>query len=75
MRNWEKLILMQEKLDVSLPTLPRKRKVPKKIREGSGEAFFPDDPKQYYRPQYFEAFDLVLNFIKKREYISKPKIL
>ena len=63
---WEKLMLMQEKLDNSLPTLPRKRRAPERFRGGSGEAFFHDDPKQYYRAQYFEALDLVLNFVKKR---------
>ena len=63
---WEKLLLVQEKHDVSLPTLPRKRRAPERLREGSGEAFFHDDPKQYYRAQYFEALDLVLNFVKKR---------
>ena len=63
---WEKLLLVQEKHDVSLPTLPRKRIAPERLREGSGEAFIHDDPKQYYRAQYFEALDLVLNFVKKR---------
>jgi hypothetical protein len=63
---WEKLMLMQEKLDVSLPTLPRKRRAPERFRERSGEAFFHDDPKEYYRAQYLETLDLVLNFVKKR---------
>ena len=60
---WEKVILMQEKLDISLPTLPRKRRAPDRFRVGSGDDFFHDDPKQYYRAQYFEALDLVLNFV------------
>ena len=59
-------MLVQEKLDVSLPTLPKKRRAPERFRVGSGEAFFHDDPRQYYRAQYFEALDLVLNFVKKR---------
>ena len=37
---WEKLMLIQKKLDVSLPTLPRKRRAPERFREGSGKAFF-----------------------------------
>ena len=53
---------MQEELDVSLPTLSRRR-APERFREGSGKAFF-HDPKQYYRAQYFEALDLILNFVK-----------
>ena len=52
---WEKLMLMQEKLDIGLPILPRKRRAPERFRGGSGEVFFHDDPKQYYRAQYFEA--------------------
>ena len=61
-------MLIQENLDVSLPTLPRKRRAPERFREGSGGVFFHDDAKQYYRVQYFEALDLVLNFVKKRFY-------
>ena len=44
---WEKLMLMQDKLEVNLATLPRKRRAPERFREGSGETFFHDDPKQY----------------------------
>ena len=49
-----------------MPTLPRKRRAPDRFRVGSGDNFFHDDPKQYYRAQYFELLDLVLNFVRKR---------
>lgn len=59
---WKKL---QEKFGVSTPTFPRKRRALERFVEGSGEPFFHDTPKQYYKVQYYDALDLVLNFIKK----------
>ena len=46
--------------------LPRKRKVPRRFEDGTAEAEFFTDCKQYYRQQLYEALDLIVNSIKDR---------
>ena len=54
------------KLDVDDPVLPRKRKVPRRYVEGSGEPEFFDACKQFYCQQYYKALDLTVNAIQAR---------
>ena len=56
----------EQDLDVDEPKLPRKRKVPRKLDEGSAPADFPTDCKAYYRQSYFEALDLTISTIQDR---------
>ena len=53
--------------DISSPSLPRRRKVPKKIQSYFGAAeHHPKSAEEDYRQKYFEAFDLIINCIKAR---------
>ena len=46
--------------------MPRKRKVPRRFEDGTAQAEFFSDCKQYYRQQFCEALDLIVNSIKDR---------
>ena len=63
---WRNVLQTKENLDVDDPTLPRRRKTPRRLETGNGEPSFPDSPKDLYRQVYFEAIDLVVNAIKAR---------
>ena len=61
--------LVEEKASregVEEPSLPRRRKMPKRYEQGSGAHFFPETNQQRYRKVYFEALDLVVNCVKTR---------
>ena len=47
------------------PKLPRQRRVPQHIDEGS-ESFHPQTPKDYFRQQYFEVLDILVNELRRR---------
>ena len=63
---WEKVESTRESLDVDEPQLPRKRKTPRRLEDGNAEAEFPLTAIDYYRQQYYEALDLIVNAIKDR---------
>ena len=46
--------------------LPRKRKAPRRLEVGSGEAFYPSTVMDYYSQQYYECLDFIFNAIKDR---------
>ena len=48
------------------PSLPRKRKVPRRIDNGSGDNYSSETVEEHYRLQYFEAVDLAVESIKDR---------
>ena len=48
------------------PSLPRKRKVPRRIDNGSGDSYSSATIEEHYRQQYFEAVDLAVESIKDR---------
>lgn len=52
-------------LDIDEPTLPRRRKVPRRIDEGSTPTFH-EKVEDYYRVIYFEALDLAISCIESR---------
>ena len=54
-----------DKLDVEEPTLPRKRKMSKRLDEVASHHFY-ETPKDLYRRTYFEAYDNVIQEIEKR---------
>ena len=51
-------------LDVNEPTLPRKRKRPKRYDSGTSTGDFPSTVENHYKKIYFEALDLIINGIK-----------
>ena len=65
---WTKVEGIRESLDVDEPTLPRnsKRKVPKRYDDGASEGDHPRNCKDFYRKEYYEALDLIINSIKSR---------
>ena len=48
------------------PTLPRRRKAPKRYEIGEGEGYHSPTVSEHYRRLYFEAIDLVISGIKNR---------
>ena len=63
---WTKVEGIRESLDVDEPTLPRKRKVPKRYDDGASEGDHPRNCKDFYHKEYYEALDLIINSIKSR---------
>ena len=53
---WQKIEQERQSLDEQEPQLPRRRKMPKRF----------DDPKTFYRQQYYEASDLIISSINDR---------
>ena len=47
------------------PTLPRYRRPPRRIDEGEPPVHF-CDTESYFRQQYFETLDLLINELKQR---------
>eukprot|EP00794_Sanderia_malayensis_P000911 gene911-216_t len=52
--------------NVDEPRLPRQPKVPRRIFEGSGNAFYPATAKEHYRPKYFGILDSVFVGLTER---------
>ena len=51
---------------VDTPSLPRKRKVSKRIDKNGDTGYFSQSVEEFYHLQYFEAIDLVVTSIKDR---------
>ena len=63
---WQKVTKLTAELDVDEPALPRQRKRPRKYEDGTGEAHFSENVKDFFRRIYFEALDLVISGINSR---------
>ena len=61
---WEKINQMAKDVDVNDPTLPRKRKAPRRYEDGDATAEFPETPKAHYRRIYYEVLDLLIKSIE-----------
>ena len=60
---WQKCVLEANHLQVSKPTLPRRRNVPRRFDEGKVDNYvYPSTPEDHYRQIYFEAIDLIVNY-------------
>ena len=55
---WDLVIKAQQEVDVDDPELPRKRKVPRRLDEGSAPAHFFTDCKTHYRQSYSRLLTL-----------------
>ena len=62
---WNQLISEVSQLDVEEPTLPRKRKMPKRFDEFASHHFY-ETSKDLHHRTYFEAYDNVIQGIEKR---------
>ena len=56
----------RELLDVEEPTLPRRRKTPRRFDDGNAAAEYPNTDKDMYRQVYYEALDLSVTSITDR---------
>ena len=64
---WERVCKKQNELNVNDPSLPRKRRLPRRLEDGSAEMYyFPFSPKDHYRQIYFQTLDAAMNCIKER---------
>ena len=64
---WDVIALEQQRLDVDDPVMPRKRKVPAWLEEGSRDTYHnPTNVEELYQPLYFESLDLAVAGIKER---------
>ena len=45
---WEKALRLQQTLGISEPSLPQKRKAPKRLKVGTGESFFSHTPEALF---------------------------
>ena len=63
---WQKVTKRAATLNVDSPSLPRRKKVPRRLEVGSTDGDFPTTPKDYYRPIYFQALDLITTCINDR---------
>ena len=63
---WQKIEKARRSLEVGEPILPRKRNMPKRYDDGIAQQEFFDDPKPFFRQQFYEASDLVITGINER---------
>ena len=63
---WQVLRVKAQKLNIGEPTLPRKRKAPRRFEIGESQAEFPSSVEDHYRAIYYEALDLILQCIDDR---------
>ena len=61
---WSKAALIRSQNNVSELEKPRRRKTPSRYEIGESSGDFHDTPKSYYKQQYLEALDLIINFVK-----------
>ena len=53
-------------LEVEEPSLPRRRKTPKRYEVGMQESNFPEDVEDRYRQNFYEALELITSAINSR---------
>ena len=63
---WDYVEKSRTLVDVSLPTLPRRRKVPRRFEVEESEGEYPTEVNDHYRRIYFEAIDLITATIDSR---------
>ena len=63
---WQKIVVQANELHISEPTLPRKRKAPRRFEVGVGDGAAPSSPEDHYRSIYFETIDSVITCIQSR---------
>lgn len=62
---WSKTLEDVERLDLEEPSLPRKRKIPKRFNPSNTENHHFENPEQMYRQIFFEIFDQMLKSLQE----------
>lgn len=60
---FQPLDLFRKKLDLEEPTLPRRRKTPRRFECSDGEPYHSSTVEEHFRQQYFEALDFAVSSI------------
>ena len=63
---WQKIIMQANELDIAKPTLPRKRKAPRRYEVGDGTGITPSSPEYHYKAIYYETLDTVIGCISDK---------
>ena len=63
--NFYESVIADSKDLTNEPKLPRKKRIPHRIDEGSS-GYHPHTPKVYFKQQYFEALDILINELQRR---------
>ena len=63
---YQRVLLDQQRFDISPPSLPRKRRPPRQLQIGSTDGNYHTSPEDHYRMLYYEALDLVTEAIMER---------
>ena len=63
---WVQTTANATELGIGEPTLPRKRKVPRRFDEASGSTYHDSTPEDMYKRYYFETIDTIVGEIKRR---------
>ena len=63
--NFYESVIADSKDLTNEPKLPRKKRIPHRIDEGSS-GYHPQTPKVYFKQQYFEALDILINELQRR---------
>ena len=53
-------------LDIGEPTLPHKRKLPRRFDEASSSTYHDSTPEDMYKRYYFEIIDTIVGEIERR---------
>ena len=62
---WQKITASAENIEIEKPSLPRRRKTPRRLDDGSSPTL-PTSVEDHYRRIYFEALDLIISCIEDR---------
>ncbi len=63
---WTNTTRSADELGVNEPTLPRKRRMPKRFEVGNSQGEFHSTAEDHYRQIYYEALDLIISCIENR---------
>ena len=63
---WEELLVKADEFDCEEPVLPRRRRAPKRIDEGSSTTHFDATPEDMYHRYFFEVLDTLIDEIECR---------
>lgn len=63
---WLQTTAKATELGIGEPTLPRKRKIPRRFDEASGSTYHDSTPEDMYKRYYFEIIDTIVGEVERR---------
>ena len=63
---WTQATDKASELSIGEPTLPRRRKLPRRLDEASGSTYHDSTPESMYKWYYFEVIDTIVGEIERR---------